>query len=119
MQMVDTPFSAEPVKTGNAQSAYAAVLQTVGASLPRRDAVDRRIVAEVRQRKGSIIDSQEQVGGWPVLNSKAPPVDSDNDGIPDTWERRYGLNPHDAADGSTDRNNDGYTNIEEYLNQIN
>ena len=54
----------------------------------------------------------------PVLKSKAPPVDSDGDGMPDSWERRHGLNPHDPADGSSDKNGDGYTNIEEYLNGL-
>jgi pectate lyase len=117
VETVSAPFSALPVTTESAQRAYEAVLRTVGASLPRRDAVDARIVNEVRLRKGSIIDSQEQVGGWPALSSKAPPH-SDSDGMPDSWERRHGLNPRDAADGTSDRNKDGYTNIEEYLNQI-
>lgn len=67
VQTVAEPFNVQPVRTVSAQSAYEAVLGTVGASLPRRDSVDARIVDEVRQRKGSIIDSQEQVGGWPVL----------------------------------------------------
>ncbi len=73
----------------------------------------------VRRRKGSIIDSQEQVGGWPILKSNAAPVDSDDDGMPDSWERRHGLNPHDRADGSRDQDQDGYTNVEEYLNNTN
>jgi pectate lyase len=119
VQTVGEPFNVQPVKTTSAQGAYEAVLRTVGASLPRRDAVDARIVNEVRQRKGSIIDSQEQVGGWPALKAKAAPVDSDNDGLPDSWERRHGLNPHDPADGATDKNKDGYTNLEEYLNNTN
>ncbi len=119
VQTVAKPFNAPPVKTVSAQSAYEAVLVTVGASLPRRDSVDARIVAEVRQRKGLIIDSQEQVGGWPALKSKAAPFDRDDDGMPDSWERRHGLNPHDPADASTDKNKDGYTNLEEYLNSTN
>jgi hypothetical protein len=106
------------VKTVTAQQAYEVVLQTVGASLPQRDSVDIRIVDEVRQRRGSIIDSQQQVGGWPALKSKAAPVDSDQDGMPDTWERRHGLNPRDASDGTADKDHDGYTNLEEYLNSI-
>jgi hypothetical protein len=75
-------------------------------------------VSEVRQRKGSIIDTQEQVGGWPTLRSKVGPVDSDDDGMPDSWERRHGLNPHDPTDGSADKDGNGYTNLEEYLNSI-
>jgi hypothetical protein len=38
--------------------------------------------------------------------------------MPDEWERPRGLNPDDAADGSQDRNGDGYTNVEEYLNSL-
>ena len=117
VETVAEPFSSQPVTTVSAQSAYEAVLRNVGASLPRRDSVDARIVAEVRRRKGSIIDSQAQVGGWPELKSKAAPVDSDNDGMPDSWERRHGLNPHDLRDGATDKDSDGYTNVEEYLNR--
>lgn len=118
IQTLAQPFNVEPVQTTNAAEAYEAVLRMAGATLPRRDAVDARIVNEVRRRQGSIIDSQDQVGGWPVLESKPAPLDSDGDGMPDSWERRKGLNPHDAADGSADKNNDGYTNLEEYLNSF-
>ena len=118
VQTVAEPFAAQPVRTVSAENAYAAVLRTVGASLPRRDAVDVRIVSEVRQRKGSLIDSQEQVGGWPTLRSGTAPLDSDADGMPDSWERRFGLNPHNPADGVTDKDRDGYTNLEEYLNAL-
>jgi hypothetical protein len=118
VRTVTEPFVVEPVKTVSAERAFEAVLREVGASRPRRDRVDARIVDQVRRRRGSIIDSQEQVGGWPSLSSKAAPVDSDGDGMPDAWERRHGLNPHDAADGSGDRDRDGYTNVEEYLNSV-
>lgn len=118
VQTVVEPFNAQPVKTVSAKGAYEAVLETVGASLPHRDSVDARIINDVRQRKGSIIDSQDQVGGWPELRSKAPPIDSDDDGMPDSWERRHGLNPHNPADGPADKDNDGYSNLEEYLNSI-
>ena len=37
---------------------------------------------------------------------------------PDEWEKARGLNPSDASDGSTDCNNDGYTNLEDYLNWL-
>jgi hypothetical protein len=116
VRVVDKPFEAAPVKTLSAKEAFGTVLPTVGASLPVRDAVDARIVDEVRQRKGSIIDSQTQVGGWPQYRQAQPPQDSDNDGIPDAWEIAHGLNPNDPADAKLDR--DGYTNIEEYLNDL-
>ena len=118
VQTVTEPFNGKSVTTVSAQSAYEAVLRSAGASLPHRDAVDMRIVEEVRQRKGSIIDSQNQVGGWPELKSKPAPTDTDDDGMPDSWERTHGLNPNDPADGAFDRDKDGYTNLEEYLNSI-
>ena len=43
-------------------------------------------------------------------------MDSDNDGMPDEWELKFKLNPQDAADGAQDKDKDGYTNVEEYLN---
>jgi pectate lyase len=116
VQTVDQPFAAPAVRTSSARDALDAVLSTVGASLPKRDSVDARIVAEVREHRGSIIDSQQQVGGWPDLKTATPPKDSDGDGMPDEWERRYGLNPSDPADANLDKDHDGYTNIEEYLN---
>ena len=38
--------------------------------------------------------------------------------MPDQWETDRRLNPDDASDGNRDRDNDGYTNLEEYLNSI-
>lgn len=119
VQTVAEAFMAQPVKTTTAQVAFESVLSTVGASLPHRDSVDARIVLEVRNRGGSIIDSQQQVGGWPELKSTVTPVDSDADGMPDRWEQRHGLNPHQPTDGSADKDKDGYTNLEEYLNNTN
>jgi hypothetical protein len=58
------------------------------------------------------------VGGWPQLKSAAAPADADSDGMPDEWETSRGLNPRDPADGPRDRDNDGYTNVEEYLNSL-
>ena len=45
--------------------------------------------------------------------------DTDSDGIPDRWERRYGLNPFDPSDANGDLDKDGKTNLEEYLQQTN
>jgi len=81
-----------------------------------RDAVDARIVEEVRASAGAIIDTQWDVGGWPEYRSAPPPADGDRDGMPDRWERGHSLNPQDPADGSQDLDGDGYTNVEEYLN---
>jgi hypothetical protein len=115
-QIATEPFPSPPVLTYSAEDGYKAVLAAVGACLPARDAADARIVQEVRDRKGAIIDSQNQVGGWPELKSAPASIDSDHDGIPDEWETRNGLDPKDPADGNADPDKDGYTNLEEYLN---
>jgi len=58
-------FPAPPVRTSSAAEALGDVLAGAGATLPRRDAVDARLVREVEQRSGRVIDSQKDVGGWP------------------------------------------------------
>ena len=40
--------------------------------------------------------------------------DIDNDGMPNDWEKKYGLDPEDSSDADIDKDNDGLTNIEEY-----
>ncbi len=115
--IVKTPYQVAPVSTQNAKEAYEAVLAGVGATMPVRDAVDARIVADVRQRTGKIINSQKEVGGWPVYRSGKPPVDSDQDGIPDAWESAHGMNPRDPADARAVEGASGYTRIELYLNE--
>jgi hypothetical protein len=45
-------------------------------------------------------------------------VDADQDGMPDDWESARGLNPGSSSDGAGDRDGDGYTNVEEYLNGL-
>ena len=81
-----------------------------------RDAADQRLV-EGDAGKYRMIDSQDQVGGWPILQSKPAPLDTDGDGIPDDWERAHGLNPNDPHDGNL-RDKDGYTNLEKYMNSL-
>ncbi len=112
------PIPVPPVVTDDAVTAYMRVLAEAGAVLPKRDAVDERIVNEVKTRTGKIIDDEEQVGGWPELKSAEPPSDRDEDGMPDEWENLRGLDPGTAADGNADADGDGYTNLEEYLNAI-
>ncbi len=46
-------------------------------------------------------------------------VDTDSDGIPDWWEKRYGLDPAAPGDANEDWNNNGRTNLEEYLRNSN
>jgi hypothetical protein len=99
------------------------ILSNAGAILPLRDSIDLRIINDVNATSGTIIDSQEEVGGFPVwlpivltvdeLNS----YDTDKDGMPNDWEAANSLNPNLAEDGNEDADNDGYTNLEEYLNR--
>ena len=110
------PMSAPAVTTEPPAQAYQSILKHVGCTRPVRDVVDARIVAEVRAGTGHIIDSQEDVGGWPTYASTTPPADDDHDGMPDAWEKKYGFDPKDPTDGPKDREGDGYTNVEEYLN---
>jgi hypothetical protein len=107
------------ITTFSALKTYDSVPLSVGATLPRRDTVDRRIVANVKNGTGRIINSQSEVGGYPAYASGTPPADSDHDGMPDTWESTNGFNAQSAADGPQDRDGDGYTNVEEYLNGTN
>jgi hypothetical protein len=65
-----------------------------------------------------VINSPKEVGGWPVYSSIAAPKDSDQDGMPDAWETKKQLDPEDPRDGNNDRDSDGYTNVEEYLNAL-
>lgn len=111
------PFKVAAVATDDAPAAYKKVLADAGATVPRRDAVDTRIVNEVISRTGKIINDEDEVGGWPVLESTSPPVDTDHDGMPDDWEAARGLNPK-VNDSAEDRDGDGYTNIEEYINGL-
>ena len=114
-----SPISVPPVNTDDAVTAYEDVLANAGATLPKRDPVDKRIANEVKNGTGNIINDEEQVGGWPELTSAAPPADRDRDGMPDAWEKRHGLNADDPADANGDADGNGYTNLEEYLNAMN
>lgn len=115
---VDTPYQSAPMTIHSAEEAYEMVLAHAGASLPRRDAVDTRVINDVTNGTGKVILRQSEVGGFPIMNSVLAPVDSDQDGMPDLWEIYHGLDPFDPKDGSLDRDDDGYTNLEEYLNAI-
>jgi hypothetical protein len=118
IELLSGPLEVAPVRTVSAAEALRLVLEGAGATLPLRDAVDRRIVAQCRSGSGAIIDSQFEVGGWPEYKTARPPLDSDRDGMPDAWERAHGLNPNNAADAAADRDGDGYTNLEEYINSL-
>ena len=118
--LVDEPVDFAPVLTDTPEVAYEKVLKHAGAVLPRRDPLDDRIISEVRSGLTTfgdgIISSQAAVGGWPELRSAVAPVDTDADGMPDDWERRYHPRGKLSWDSASDADADGYTNIEEYLN---
>jgi len=118
--LVERPVQFAPVLTDTPELAYEKVLDQAGAVLPKRDSHDQRIIREVRSGRTTfgdgIVSSQSDVGGWPVFNSAPAPVDSDADGMPDAWERSFNPN-HDLSWASvSDADGDGYTNIEEFLN---
>lgn len=100
---LSAPFCEPFVATHPASEVVDNVMNDVGANYAGHDAVDKRVLSDVRKRTttavGSrgvlpgIIDTQADVGGWPVLKSLPPPIDTDHDGLPDTWEVKHGLDP--------------------------
>jgi hypothetical protein len=113
----DRPLDVEYVTTVPALKAYKYVIETAGCSL-KRDAVDLRIADDVHKGTGSLLSDPSAMGGWPVLESENPPPDTDQDGMPDYWEVKKGLNKRNPADNVLDADGDGYTNLEEYLNSL-
>lgn len=114
------PTHAPPITQQSAERAYELVLAQAGATLPRRDSVDARIVESVLTGRptfrNGIIGTPADVGGWPEYKSAPAPADTDHDGMPDEWEEEFGLDLKDPSDGASDTDSDGYTNIEEWLN---
>jgi pectate lyase len=121
--MIDEPVDFAPVLTQTAEDAFEDVLLYVGAIRPKRDSHDQRIIREVRSGQttfgNGIIASQTDVGGWPKLLSTQPQQDIDADGMPDEWEHSFSPNGDLPLQSSLDLDGDGYTNVEEYLNQTN
>jgi len=124
------PFTSPFITTQTAENAFSSVTSYAGASL-KRDAVDTRVINNIingtisctagsNGSTGGFIDSQKDVGGWPVytFDAAAVPVDTDGDGMPDSWETAHGLNPTSAADGNTTTLDGNYTNVEVYLNGL-
>ncbi len=126
---VTTPFLPGylPVSTDAALVAYDTVLKKVGCTIPARDTLDKRIINDVKNRTGRLIDVQggyahatayaQTVDAWPYLATTTPPTDTDHDGMPDAWETANSLDPNNAADRGVFAAN-GYTNLENYLNNI-
>lgn len=137
----DKPLPMAKISILPTKEAYNYVLDNVGATLPKRDPVDTRVIEQVRtgkinylkdvklpetqfehrrlpidSYKQGIITDISQVGGYPEYKG-TPYKDSDKDGMPDEWEKKNGLNPNDPSDASKYADN-GYTNIENYLNSL-
>jgi hypothetical protein len=126
------PLDVPAMPTDTAPVALQRVMAQAGAMPWRRDAVDQRIVASVRNHTGTTIDfinpttfagdyitngGNIGVNPWPTLVATTAPTDTDNDGMPNWWELAVGLNLNNAAD----RNNtdvSGYTELEVYLNWL-
>lgn len=100
-----------------AEDAYEKVLETAGAILPVRDSYDAKIVDDVENGTGRAINSETEVGGWPVLRAGTPKADTDGDGMPDEYEDANGLDKNNAEDGKAVADN-RYTNLENYLNSL-
>ncbi|MFG6687085.1 pectinesterase family protein [Mariniflexile sp. HNIBRBA6329] len=122
-----TEFDKGQITTHTAVATFNQVLQYAGTS-HKRDDVDLRITEETLSgtytfegSNGStngLIDTQNDVGGWPAYNSEPAPQDSDNDGMPDSWEDMHGLDSSNPNDGSIKTISGIYTNVEVYLNEL-
>jgi hypothetical protein len=102
----------------SAKEAFETVLANCG-DLLHRDEVDNRLIGYVKSMgtQGKVIKDEAEVGGQPAIKSKKTAKDSDRDGIPDSWEKKNGLNKKDPKDASTITSN-GYSNLELYINSL-
>ncbi len=123
-RLYELPETSSGVTITSATEAYEAVLLKAGCRLPCLDMVDYRIIEEAAgniapaygtsygQGTG-IIDSQEDVGGYPLYKTTTAPADANNNGMADDWEALKGVNDPNGYDLS-----DSYTNIEMYFEDI-
>jgi pectate lyase len=123
--LLQAPF---PITIQSATDAYTSILADVGANarldcqgnwVPNSDAVDQRVIADVKNGTGwtgTGLVSPQAAGGFPNIASGIPCQDTDHDGMPDQWESMHGFTTTDGSDGSKDADGDGFTNVEEYLN---
>jgi hypothetical protein len=116
-----SPLTAS-IPTKSAADAYADDVAHSGA-LPH-DVVDALVIADVESlgKSGRLWTSQSQTGlangGYGTLTGGAAPTDTDDDGIPDAWEESHGLNANDPSDAIKPYGCAGYTNLEEYVNEL-
>jgi hypothetical protein len=110
------------IPTVSAATAYANVVASAGA-LPR-DSVDKLVVADLTSlgTTGDLWTHQTSTGlansGYGTIAGGTALTDTDHDGMPDSWEIKYGLNPNSASDATGDFDHTGYTNLEKYVNSL-
>lgn len=128
---VNKPFFPPYIETQTAEVAYKRVLSDVGANQPQLDNHDKRIIQETlkgtftyRGSKSGIaghIDTENDTEGWEQYPVIERPLnwDSDQDGLPDWWEKINNLNIQSPANNFTDTNmdedGDGFTQLDDYL----
>jgi hypothetical protein len=112
------PFAYEPL---TAEAALKHVLDSAGARPDQRDAIDQQLIEDVRSygKAGKIIHDPKELEIDTNPKPADAPADSDRDGMPDAWEIKNRLDPHNPDDRNLDPDHDGYTNLEEYLNGTN
>ena len=125
--LVSKPFETELVNTDSPIDAYQKILLGAGASF-KRDTLDQRIINNVKNGTGRIIDVQggyphgtpynQTINAWPQLKSIPPAKDSDGDGMPDEWELTNGLDISNASDARQNKLHKQYTNVEVYINGL-
>jgi len=131
---VDKPFFQSFVETQSARAAYKNVLSDVGANQPFFDKHDNRIVDETlkgtftykgsKSGLGGMIDNEQDAGGWPNFATETRPqdFDTDHDGLPNWWEKAFGLNENskagDFSDANQDADKDGFTQLDNYLDWL-
>jgi len=119
--VVEKPFANPdvPVHVDPVEKIVDLIARQAGDSLCR-DAVDTRLVNQLLSfgAQGKLIDDETQVGGHPATIEAKPPIDSDGDGIPDAWEIKHHLDPHNPADAQKLDPNSGYSYLELYLNEL-
>lgn len=125
---VDKPFFESFANIETAEQAYQNVLCDVGCNQPAQTNHDMRMISETlsgtttttgsKSKKPGLIDHEDDSEGFEGLNittaSRPAGWDTDQDGIPDWYERMAGTATA-TANNNGDRDNDGYTDLEEYL----